>query len=128
MDIYQELLNSLDSEEQIILATIVSTQGSTPSSTLSKMIIKNSGKTSIGTIGGGCVEADILGRAQQRLQTGTTETLCFELREDEYIQGLICGGTINVLLEPISRNLIPFFRELKSIRNNGNDSVIGTSP
>jgi xanthine dehydrogenase accessory factor len=126
MDIYQEILNSLDSEEQIILATIVSTKGSTPSATLSKMIIKNGGKTSVGTIGGGCVEADVLGRAQQKLQTGTTETLCFELSEDEYIQGLICGGTINVLLEPIRRNLIPFFRELKSIRDNGNDSVIGT--
>ena len=127
MDIYQELLDSLETEEQIIMATIVSTKGSTPSATLSKMIIKNKGKTSIGTIGGGCVEADVLGRAQQKLQTGTIETLCFELREDEYIQGLICGGTINVLLEPIGRDLIPFFRELKSIRDNGNDSVIGTS-
>jgi len=126
MDIYQELLKSLDAEEQIILATIVSTKGSTPSATLSKMIIKDRGKTSLGTIGGGCVEADVLGRAQQKLQTGTTETVCFELREDEYIQGLICGGTISVLLEPINRNLIPFFRELKSIRDNGNDSVIGT--
>jgi xanthine dehydrogenase accessory factor len=126
MDIYQELLNSLDTEEQVMLATIVSTKGSTPSATLSKMIIKDRGKTSIGTIGGGCVEADVLARAQQKLKTETTEILCFELREDEYIQGLICGGTINVLLEPISRNLIPLFRELKSIRDNGNDSVIGT--
>jgi len=126
MDIYQELINSLETEEQIILATIVSTKGSTPSATLSKMIIRNQGKTSIGTIGGGCVEAEVLGRAQQKLQTGTIETLCFELSEDEYIQGLICGGTINVLLEPINRDLIPFFRELKSIRDNGNDSVIGT--
>ncbi|MCX6122561.1 MAG: XdhC family protein [Ignavibacteriales bacterium] len=126
MDIYKELLDSLETEEQIILATIVSTKGSTPSAALSKMIIKNQGKTSIGTIGGGCVEADVLGRAQQKLQTGTVETLCFELREDEYIQGLICGGTINVLLEPIGRDLIPFFRDLKSIRDNGNDSVIGT--
>ena len=126
MDIYQELLNSLDIEDQVILATIVATKGSTPSAALSKMIIKNKGKTSVGTIGGGCVEADVLARAQQKLQTEAAETLCFELREDEYIQGLICGGTINVLLEPISRNLIPLFHELKFIRDNGNDSLIGT--
>ena len=126
MDIYQELLHALDLEEQIILATIVATKGSTPSTALSKMIIKENGRTSIGTIGGGCVEADVLARAQQKLQTETAETLCFELREDEYIQGLICGGTINVFLEPIGRDLIPFFTELKTIRDKGHDAVIGT--
>jgi xanthine dehydrogenase accessory factor len=126
MDIYQELLHALDLEEQIILATIVATKGSTPSTALSKMIIKENGRTSIGTIGGGCVEADVLARAQQKLQTETAETLCFELREDEYIQGLICGGTLNVLLEPIGRSLIPFFNELKTIRDKGYDAVIGT--
>jgi xanthine dehydrogenase accessory factor len=126
MDIYQELINALDGEEQIILATIVSTKGSTPAAALSKMIIVHDGTTSIGTIGGGCVEADVLARAKQKLSSVTAETLCFELREDEYIQGLICGGTISVLLEPIGRDCIPLYRELKSIRDKGNDSLIGT--
>ena len=126
MDIYQELINALIAEEKIILATIVSTKGSTPAAALSKMIIVKDGTTSIGTIGGGCVEADVLMRAKQKLSSVTTETLCFELREDEYIQGLICGGAINVLLEPIGRDYLPLFRELKTIRENGNDSVLGT--
>jgi xanthine/CO dehydrogenase XdhC/CoxF family maturation factor len=68
----------------------------------------------------------VLARARQKLQTEQTETICFELREDEYIQGLICGGTIDVLLEPIGRNLVPLYRELKSIRDDGNDSIIAT--
>jgi xanthine dehydrogenase accessory factor len=126
MDIFQEILTALEKEEQIVLATILSTSGSTPASAFSKMIVTNAGTVSIGTIGGGCVESEVIGRAQQRLAVGKADTMSFQLKEDEFLQGLICGGTVQVCIEPVTRKQIPFYQQLKTIRDYGIDCVTGT--
>jgi xanthine dehydrogenase accessory factor len=126
MDINQEILSALETEDCIILATIISTSGSTPASALSKMLIKNGGSTSLGTVGGGCMEGEVLAAAKHMFGSEKSATLTFHLKEDEFIQGLICGGNLDIFLEPITHHQIPLFNQIKSFSDDGVDSALIT--
>lgn len=88
-----------------VIATIVTRKGSAPREVGTKMLVLPDG-TCIGSIGGGCVESDILGKALLMLREGKTKPkLCHvdmtgKEAEDE---GMVCGGIIDVLLEVITR-------------------------
>jgi xanthine dehydrogenase accessory factor len=124
MDILQEILSALHSEEHVMLATIISTNGSTPASALSKMLVKNGGKNWLGTVGGGCLEGDVLQEAIRLYNSGVTKILTFQLNETDIEQGLICGGSLDVLIEPLSNTDVQIFTELKKIRDEGDDCVL----
>jgi xanthine dehydrogenase accessory factor len=126
MNIFYEILSALDHEDQIMLATIISTSGSTPASALSKMIVKNSGTVSVGTIGGGCMEGDVILHANRLYQTGKAEVMTFHLNEDDIESGLICGGSLDVLIEPVLKTHKSLFQELKSFRDEGEDCVLAS--
>ena len=126
MDIYSEIISTLESEDRAMLATIISTSGSTPASAFSKMLIKNEGKISVGTVGGGCLEGDVMHAAKRLYESNKAEILTFHLNEDEFVQGLICGGTVEILLEPISAKNQELFKKLKAFRDEGEDAVIVT--
>jgi xanthine dehydrogenase accessory factor len=126
MDILKEILVSLQSEDRVMLATILSTDGSTPASALSKMLVKENGKKWIGTVGGGCVEGDVLEEAVRLFGTERAKTLTFQLNETNIDQGLICGGNLDVFIEPLTKRDLAIFEQLKSIRDEGNDSVLAT--
>jgi xanthine dehydrogenase accessory factor len=56
----------------------------------------------IGTIGGGCVEADVWSAAREVMETEKARRLTFNLGQDAaYDNGLICGGQLEVLVEPV---------------------------
>ena len=83
------------------LATIVHTDGSIPSFESSRMLVREDGTTA-GTVGGGCVEADVWAAAKEVMQKETPRKLVFHLNnEASYDSGLICGGTVEVFVEPI---------------------------
>ena len=124
MDTIQSLLQILETEETVILATIIATNGSTPTSALSKMIVTSN--RWIGTVGGGCMEADVVQAARDLHGTGKAKILTFHLNENDMVQGLICGGSLEVLLEPVTRASVSLYQKLKGIRDNGNDSVVAT--
>jgi len=126
MDIYEEILNALETEDRVMLATIISTQGSTPASALSKMLVKQGGIVSVGTVGGGCMEGDVLLHARRLYDSDKAEILTFHLNEDDIEQGLICGGSLDVLIEPLTRNHIPLIHEIKAARDEGEDGVLAT--
>ncbi len=126
MAIYSDVLTALETEEHVMLATVISTSGSTPASALSKMLIKRGGLVSVGTIGGGCMEGDVIMHAHRMFDTGIAEIHKFELNEDEVDSGLICGGTLEVLIEPITRKQVPLIKELQNIRDIGEDCVLLT--
>ncbi|MBI5021547.1 MAG: XdhC family protein [Ignavibacteriales bacterium] len=125
-DIYQEILSALEHEESIMLATIISTSGSTPASALSKMLIKNGGTVSVGTVGGGCMEGEVILHANRLYNARKAEILTFELNEDDIESGLICGGNLDILIEPITKNFIPIFQKLKTLRDDEEDCIVGT--
>ncbi|MBI1804668.1 MAG: XdhC family protein [Ignavibacteriae bacterium] len=126
MDIYDEILAALQIEDHVMLATIIATTGSTPAAALSKMLVKQGGIVSVGTVGGGCMEGDVLLHAQRLTGTGRAEIFTFHLNEDDIEHGLICGGSLDVLIEPIPRNYVPIFQRAKSIRDTGEDCILAT--
>jgi xanthine dehydrogenase accessory factor len=98
-EIYIEMKRRLDRGARAAMATVVKTRGSTPQQTGAKMVIFDDG-TFIGTVGGGCVEADIWADAREVLRTGKTDIYHFNLN-DEYAdaEGMVCGGQMDVLIE-----------------------------
>src|ERR1700739_4869399 len=83
------------------LATIVHTNGSIPSYESSRMLVREDGSL-VGTIGGGCVEADVWAAAKDVMQKEAPRKMVFNLNnEATYDNGLICGGTVEVFVEPI---------------------------
>ncbi|HUL33613.1 MAG TPA: XdhC/CoxI family protein [Candidatus Eisenbacteria bacterium] len=87
--------------ERGALATIVHTNGSIPSYESSRMLVREDG-SSLGTIGGGCVEADVWAAAREVIHKEAPRKLVFHLNnEATYDNGLICGGTVEIFLEPI---------------------------
>jgi xanthine dehydrogenase accessory factor len=83
------------------LATIVHTNGSIPSYESSRMLVREDGSIA-GTIGGGCVEADVWAAAKEVMDKESPRKLVFHLNnEANYDNGLICGGTVEIFVEPI---------------------------
>src|ERR1700676_4591789 len=83
------------------LATIVHTNGSIPSYESSRMLVRDDGSIA-GTIGGGCVEAEVWAAAKAVMHREAPRKMVFNLNnEATYDNGLICGGTLEVFVEPI---------------------------
>src|SRR5207253_10078659 len=99
-EVFREMFNRLDNGARAAaMATVVKTRGSTPQQAGAKMVIFDDGSF-IGTVGGGCVEADIWAEAREVLRTGQTDIYHFNLN-DEYAdaEGMVCGGQMDVLIE-----------------------------
>src|SRR6204780_5611994 len=83
------------------LATIVNVRGSIPSFKTAKMLVRDDGSI-VGTIGGGCVEADVWQAAREVMESEKPRTLTFDLNQDpKYDTGLVCGGTLDIFVEPV---------------------------
>lgn len=126
LDIFDEILNALRAEHRIMLATILSTSGSTPTSAFSKMLVRDHGRTSSGTVGGGELEENVKTASRRLFDSNRAEILSFHLDEKERVQGLICGGDVEILVEPIEREDTETFEAIKQRRNEGEDSVLAT--
>jgi xanthine dehydrogenase accessory factor len=101
MDIFEEIVRMRRAGERGALATIVHTNGSIPSYESSRMLVREDGSIA-GTIGGGCVEADVWAAAKEVIEAEQPRKMTFNLNhEAAYDAGLICGGTLEVFVEPI---------------------------
>jgi xanthine dehydrogenase accessory factor len=101
-EIYVEMRARLDEGRRAAMATVVKTRGSTPQQEGAKMVVFDDGSF-IGTVGGGCVEADIWAEAREVLWSGRAGIFHFNLAGDfEDEEGMVCGGQMDVLIEPWS--------------------------
>ena len=101
MDIYEEIVRLRQAGRKGALATIVHTQGSIPSYQSSKLLVRDDGSFA-GTVGGGCVEAEVWAAAQEVMRLERPRKLTFNLNSDpRYDAGLTCGGTLEIYVEPI---------------------------
>ena len=100
LEIYIEMKKRLDQgAKAAAMATVIKTRGSTPQREGAKLVVFDDG-TFIGTVGGGCVEADIWAEAREVLRTGKTGIFHFNLAGDfEDDEGMVCGGQMDVLIE-----------------------------
>lgn len=101
MDIYEQIVQLRREGRRGAVATIVNVRGSIPSFQTAKMLVRDDGSI-VGTIGGGCVEADVWQAAREVIETEKPRTLKFDLNQDpKYDTGLVCGGTLEVFVEPV---------------------------
>lgn len=92
----------LERGEDLALATVVSKSGSAPCLAGSKMLIRKTGE-SLGTIGGGVLEAEGQKRGARSLQSGKSEIFTFDLSgRDAASMNMICGGRVQILIEQIA--------------------------
>jgi xanthine dehydrogenase accessory factor len=100
-DVYEELVRLQKLGEPCALCTITKTVGSTPGKTTMKMLVRRDGSF-LGTVGGGCLEAEVLEAALAAMQDERARTLSFALNERDYPDsGLLCGGQLEIFVEPI---------------------------
>ncbi|MDN5347603.1 MAG: xanthine dehydrogenase accessory factor [Clostridia bacterium] len=98
----KNLLSLLEQGEQFVLATVVRVQGSAPREPGVQMLITRDGRL-LGTIGGGCAEADVRRRALTVLDRGQPELCRLNLTADLAAEeGMVCGGVMEVFLEPLA--------------------------
>jgi xanthine dehydrogenase accessory factor len=101
MDIYEQIVQLRREGRRGAIATIVNVRGSIPSFRTAKMLVRDDGSI-VGTIGGGCVEADVWQAAREVMESEKPRSLTFDLNQDpKYDTGLVCGGTLEVFVEPV---------------------------
>jgi xanthine dehydrogenase accessory factor len=99
LELLDEILRRSDAAEPLAVCTVVRTRGSTPQKCGAVMVVLRDGQT-LGTIGGGCVEAEVRTRAIQFLQSGSSGLFSFKLDHDlGWDDGLVCGGVMDVAVE-----------------------------
>jgi xanthine dehydrogenase accessory factor len=101
MDIYEEIVQLRHAGRRGAIATIVNVRGSVPSFETAKMLIRDDGSI-VGTVGGGCVEAEVWQAAREVMENERPRTLTFNLNQNpKYDTGLVCGGTLDIFIEPV---------------------------
>jgi xanthine dehydrogenase accessory factor len=102
IDLLSQLVRRTQLGEVVALCTVVRTRGSTPQDKGAAMLVLRDGN-SIGTLGGGCVEAEVRTRAQRLMTDNQNRLLSFRLDQDfGWDDGLVCGGTMEVAIQVFS--------------------------
>ena len=100
-EVLEAALRAEEQGEPAALVTVVSTRGSTPQKAGARMLVHGDGRI-VGTIGGGCLEAEMTRRARQAIQDRRVQLASYDLTPDEAGEdGLVCGGTMQVFIEPV---------------------------
>lgn len=108
-DVFEEIVRLRQEGVPAALATIIGTRGSTPGRETMRLLVREDG-TFLGTVGGGCLEAEVYETAKQVLRDEKTRTLSFRLTEFESPEnGLLCGGEVTVFVEPITTPTLLLF-------------------
>src|SRR5437867_3778932 len=110
-EILAELTDALDRGRACVYCAVVETRGSTPQKAGAAMLVFPDGSQR-GTLGGGCVEAEVKQRALGVMTAGgRTEVLTFCL-DDNYgwDDGLICGGRMSMLVDPLRAPVAEYYR------------------
>jgi len=120
----QVVVDDVEAGRPVGVCCIVETRGSTPQVPGATMLVRADFST-VGTLGGGCVEAEVRQRAFQHLQARQTALMDFVLDHDEsHDDGLICGGRMIVAMQPIDGGSVEPFREaLAAARENRQSEI-----
>jgi xanthine dehydrogenase accessory factor len=104
--IYHHLNNLTKQGLTVAVATITDVKGSVPREVGAKMIIHPYGQH-VGTVGGGCGEADVIRIGLDVIQDGEPRNVFVDLTEEISMQSLgVCGGVMNVFIEPWGQNVV----------------------
>ena len=98
-DFYRLIGDANQRGERVVVATVAHTRGSTPQRRGAKMLFFQNGETA-GTVGGGCVEAEVWAEARDTMRTGKSALHRFALTADDASEeGMVCGGTMDIFID-----------------------------
>ncbi|OZU87824.1 sulfurylase small subunit [Virgibacillus indicus] len=101
IDFYKRVMSVREQRSKAAVATIIRTKGSTPRNTGAKMIVFPNGEI-YGTIGGGCGEGEVIEKSFSVIKSGVPSQHQVDLTEGlMYEDGGICGGIMDVFIEPV---------------------------
>ena len=131
-DVFDAIIETFARGEKAALSTIVSSRGSLPMSKKAKMLVREDG-TFVGTVGGGCLEADVWAEARQVMASGTPSLQRFILTEKHAgEEGLNCGGNAEIFTEPVCpgplEELFHRVRQLQETRGTGMLATLVSGP
>ena len=128
-DVFRETVRVLEQDQSCVLATVVRTKGSTPQKPGAKLLVRADG-SGVGTLGGGCVEGDIWFAAKMLLREGGGAELKDYFLNEELAarDGLVCGGTMYFLLDPVRepQSFLPYAQEIVSAYEGGVPVALAT--
>ncbi len=126
-DVFTEALSLISEGGKAALSTIVSSSGSLPMSKKAKMLVLPEGKI-VGTVGGGCLEADVWAEAREVMETGEPTLQRFILTEEHAGEnGLNCGGNVEIFTEPVAAGQsVEALREIAKLRAERGSAVLAT--
>ncbi len=109
-EVYDEITRAQAAGRKLAIANIVTTAGSTPQGKGAKLIVHEDGRMQ-GTVGGGCVEADVWAEAKEALYDNAARLCAFTLRDNPDVppdeEGMVCGGEMEVFIEVWSPTFQP---------------------
>jgi xanthine dehydrogenase accessory factor len=98
-ELYRLISDANERGERVAVATVAHTRGSTPQRRGAKMLFFESGEVA-GTVGGGCIEAEVWAEAREALRKGVSALHRFQLTADEASEeGMVCGGTMEIFID-----------------------------
>ncbi|MDD5487130.1 MAG: XdhC/CoxI family protein [Dehalococcoidales bacterium] len=103
VDIYEEVAKLKAEGKDAALVTLIGASGSTPRGEGAKMMVHEDG-TIKGTIGGGSVEREVIKAAREVIRKGKPERYKYELKKADEGVGMICGGDVEVFIEPVMQS------------------------
>src|SRR3954453_20913221 len=119
-EVLRELIAAMNAGRAVAWCRLVETRGSTPQKAGAAMLVREDGSQP-GALGGGCVEAEVKRRALGLLAENRSEICTFQLDSDYgWDDGLICGGRMKILVEPIGKGAnLEYFDKLSDIIERG---------
>ena len=100
-DLYRLIDEARERGERVVVATVAHTRGSTPQQRGAKMLFFQNGEVA-GTVGGGCIEAEVWAEAREAMRSGKSALHHFSLTAEEASEeGMVCGGTMDIFVEVI---------------------------
>ncbi|MET8091154.1 XdhC/CoxI family protein [Micromonospora sp. NPDC005220] len=125
-DVFDEVHRRCRDDEPVALATVVATWHSAPQPPGAAMVVATDG-TVVGSVSGGCVEADLYERARRVLDTGQPELCRYGISDDDaYTVGLTCGGVLDVFVERVDASALPALDAVAAARRSGHPAAIVT--
>lgn len=117
-EVYDEISRANAAQQKLAVAAIVTTSGSTPQRTGAKLLVYEDGRM-LGTVGGGCVEADVWAEAREALEEGAPRLCQFMLRDNPDVppdeEGMVCGGDMEVFIEVWQRPFQPLLTAERTV-------------
>lgn len=127
MSIYDTIKETLNAGRKGVLATVISRSGSAPRDIGARMFVDEDGQSD-GTVGGGLLELKVQKAAIQRKNEERAAVMHFQMNAKTVAeQGMLCGGNVDILLEPVMAKHGELYQRLADMERKGKKGIVVTS-